>query len=509
MRSRKTGFVVLAIVLTLSLLAAIQLGCQNLDPVGADGLTGGDEDLAENTPPETYLALVPDPGQTVTATASAKTVNWWAEDADGWVESYLYRWGIVENDTTDSVIVPVDTAWYDSDWAFVEEETWIGTNQEEMDFVLPIRTPEAVFILQVKAVDNSGLVDPDPAEISFPIYNSRPSVEFRLTSNPTSLAGAIFYTFPVRSFVWDATDPDGNSSIAHVYYALDPQPEDTNWVQLSGVENSVSLEELEPGSHVFWLRVQDVAGFNSAPIIFPDSNNTSDPDQWIVKVPAPGGRLIVDDYLLESSNDHIDFYKAIYDSIYGDLGVEYSVWTLGNELPYVASDVTATLAMFDQVLWYSSYGQPMLKQAFNAMYSFINTPGNRMLLTTMVVDTGMTLDVAESVYRFTQTEPVPLGLFAVWLADTVFLEPESPEDYPELKLREYVGRPPFGLNAASGADVVYSLDPDSSAAPQYSGTPIVCVQRPDKSYTLMTIPLKLIDDRPSVGQFIKAVFDDE
>jgi hypothetical protein len=504
MASRQKWILMLTAALITAGFAVIQLGCQDLDPIGADGLPGGDEAPVDNEPPITHLSLNPDPGERPDTTTSAKKVNWWGEDPDGWVTAYLYRWGLVEEDTLGN---PLDTAWYDENWALAGDDHWIQTDQESGNFILPIRTEAATFAFEVKAIDNYGSIDETPAAIAYPVINSPPSVDFRLSSNPTSRAGRNYYTFPIRSFVWDATDPDGNQTIANSYWALDPTDGDTNWVEVDGRENSVTIDEIEPGEHTFFLKVRDLAGFDSPTIQFPDSNVSTDPEAWVVKAPAPGGRLIVDDFSLDSGNEHLKFYTAIYDSVYGAQDTAYSVWELGTELPYVTADITQSLLMFDEIYWYTYYGAPQLRQAFNSMYTFINTPGNQMLLSTLTVDTGMVLDLAVDQYNST---PANI-LIDFYQDDPVYFVPEDTQTYPTMTLREIVGRSVIGLvpDTTSDAQVVYRLDPSTHSPPQYDDEPIICLQRPDKSYTLITVPLKTVNDRAEVAQFLQAVFDDD
>ncbi|MFH0883601.1 MAG: hypothetical protein V2A56_11490 [bacterium] len=503
MSARKTGLVVLAAVLTLALIALVQLGCQNLDPVGADGRTGNVLGSSDNRPPQTYLSIVPDPGVLPVASSSNKVMHWWAEDSDGWIVSYEYRWGLL---VTDTLGIVVDTQWYDDSWQQVNDSTWNSTTLEQKEFTLPIRTPTAEFTFQVLAVDNEGAIDPDPATITFPVFNSRPDVSFRLASNPVSYAGKTYKTFNVRSFAWDATDPDGYQTIEKVYYALDPLPGDTAWQEMDAIYNTVTLRDLETGEHNFWLKVEDLAGFQSPTIHFPDSHVASDPLKWVVKQPA-GDYLIVDDYYLDEGNVHLDFYRAIFDSLYGgEEGDVYSTWELGTELPYVAVDISETLLKFKRVLWYSFYGTPLLRQAFNSMYGFINTPGNRMLLTTMTVDTGMVLDLSDSTYAINYDLSRPRVYTSA--ADTVYFVPEEGTGLPTMMLDELVSRVWIGLAEKPGIEILYRLDPSVKSPPQYSGTPIVCVRRVDKSYTLLTVPLETIKDPAIVGRFIQVVFDE-
>ncbi len=484
------------------LLAALLFGlsgCGEKTPVDANGLPGGGKSPAGNLPPETYLSLDFAPDARPDTSSSRKRMNWWGEDEDGRVVGYYYRWGkliyeVTDTTTADSGFVVEDTLWTDTEW--------VETTDEEKEFLVPIRSSSATFTFQVKAVDNDGAEDPTPATISFPVVNSRPEVSFRIQSNPMSVAGT-HYTFTTRSFVWDATDPDGNETIEHFYYALDPAEGDTQWVELPGTDASVTLRDLAPGPHTFWLKAADVANFESGRIHFPDSTVATDPEEWVVKVPV-GRYLIVDDYELDAQNVHLDFYRAIFDSLYGVEGEAYSTWEI-IDLPYVTVDITETLLAFDRVLWFSYYGQPKLRQAFNSMYSFINSSDKRMFLTTMSVDTSMVLDLADSLwtavpYRLTTTP-----------ADTLRLIPQDVTALPVLAMpsNSIIGRPVIAFRPAEGVRVIYHLDESTSTPPQYQGTPVIGLARADRSYAFISVPMQVFLSRPAVGEVIRVLFEED
>ena len=493
---------VFAAALLIGASALVQLGCENQDPIAADGTTGGPENPVGNVPPSTYLSLDTSGGQMPDTSASSKVVNWWGEDPDGRVVAYRYRWGqLVMDESVDPPVV-TDTLWYDADFQVVATPIWLETNRESISVTLPIRTVYATFLLQVRAVDNDGGVDPGMAEITFPVVNTRPEIAFRLGSNPLQYIGDDYVTYPIRSFVWDATDPDGNESIDKILYAMNPSDGDTNWVELEGSASSVRLgpDELVIGENYFWVKVRDVAGFDSPPISFPDTVNVStDPDRWLVKE-AAGQYLIFDDYRLDSANETLNFYREIYDDLYGPEGEAYSVWEL-EELPFVTEDLAGTLGLFDNVLWFSSFGQPMLRNAFNAMYNFINTPGKRMLLTTALVDTGMVLDLADSLYSFT-------GRIGINDDDPVLMVPEAGTGLPQIQLTGGIRQTLYAFQEAEGTEVIYRMDPSTHSTPWYQGEPVVGLRRTDKSYTLIAIPLtNATVNQADVRQVIQVTFE--
>ncbi len=484
-------------------------GCEEPDPVNADGTTGGDRSPSENQPPETYLHLDLYPDQMPDTTTSSKMLYWWGEDPDGRVIAYRYRWGkliTVEPDTGDNLDdtpIPPDTSWIG--------DGWTETRDENGYFVLPIRTASETFTFQVRALDNDSLIDPTPATLSFPVVNSKPSIQFRLGSNPFRTAET-FHTFTTRTFVWDASDPDGNETISGYKYALDPTEGDTSWIDLEAPASAVTLRDLPEGSHAFYLKCVDVAGFESNTIHFPDSTSDTDPQEWVVKLPAPGGYLLVDDVEFDypGDNNQTRFYTGVFEELYGEENVNFSTWKVDLELPFAVEDITETLMMFDRVLWYSYLGGTSFNEALNAITTFINTPGNRFVFTGTFdgtePDTAAFMDLAAdwslSTQRLTNTPGV----------DTIRVQPV---DYPALPMLQLgssaISRPIWSFIPAEDAVVLYQLD-ENLAPPStigwYEGTPIIGLGRQDKSYSVFSVPLQPFNESGNVTEAIRVLLDE-
>lgn len=331
------------------------------DTVWQYNLTG---DLSDSTVWDTI------PGAFTTVMTSRQEIHWWGEDPDGEIIGYYYKWSS------------------DSAWTFTQEESGL--------FFIPILTELDVFDFQVKAMDRDSLVDDTPAKIVLPIKNSAPEINFRYRSNPllTNLPDDTSFTFPTRTFVWDIYDQDGNSSIIDIFYALD-DPCDTCWVRLdAAIHTSITLTGLKPGFHTFYLKTRDIAGAESYTVQFPDTNNTNEPDYWKV-LPVVGNVLIVDDYPQDDSNVAQAWYRSALDSIVGSQG--YSVWEIGKELPFSATDVNATLAYFEHVIWYSAYTQrETYLDAGSSIMAFIANGGNFFINTPELKDSTFTWFPLES-----------------------------------------------------------------------------------------------------------------
>ncbi|MFQ6604403.1 MAG: hypothetical protein ACE5D8_02505 [Fidelibacterota bacterium] len=285
-----------------------------------------------------------------TVMSSRQFLHWWGEDSDGEVVGYYYKWS------------------NESDWTYTTEEAHL--------FFVPIQTDLDIFTFQVKAIDRDSLVDPTPAVITLPIQNSPPEIHFRFRSNPLAadINSDTSFTFPTRTFVWDLYDQDGKESIVDVFYALDSIC-DSCWQQLDAASYaSITLTGLSPGFHTFYAKTRDIAGAESNIIQFPDTNNVDEPSFWKV-LPVSGDVLIVDDYPQDNGNVAQEWYSNTLAAIVGE--GNFSVWEIGDALPFSATDVQATLSYFKHVIWYSATtGKETYLDASGSILAYILNGGN-------------------------------------------------------------------------------------------------------------------------------------
>lgn len=289
-------------------------------------------------------------------TTSKQQLHWWGEDKDGNIIGYKYKWS--------------------------SDTSWIYTTEEEALFYVPIRTDLDVFSFEVKAIDNDSLEDVTPAKLIVPIRNSAPEISFRYRSNPfvTDIQSDTSLTFPTRTFVWDASDQDGIETITDIYYAIDDTCY-TCWTQLDAVSfSSITLTDIAPGYHTFYIKAQDIAGAESNIAFFPDDSNPNEPGFWRVMT-VDGDVLLVDDFSQDSQNNAQNWYRSVLDSLIGMN--QYSIWEIGNELPYSNSDVSANLKYFSKVIWYAAYtggetyqeaGSSLLNYVMDGGHLFLNAP---------------------------------------------------------------------------------------------------------------------------------------
>ncbi|MCI0472400.1 MAG: hypothetical protein L0Y76_02325, partial [Ignavibacteria bacterium] len=282
----------------------------------SDPVTG---DL-QNIPPDTHLTLFPDsviaPGSTL------RKIAWWGDDADGFVAGYYFSF-----DST----LPV------SSWTF--------TDKSDSTFLLQMNGNDTTFRFYVAAVDDKGEVDPSPASNLYPTINSAPSMQF---VSGTEIPDTIY---PVATFKWSATDPDGNSTIRYFYWSLN----DTNhFNRLDGAVNIMTLVSdsglVLNSANCLYMRVQDNAGAYSPVVRMPADTN----DYFFVKK-VNSKILLIKDMPLAELNTLSAFYKSAMDTIrYDSLDIKTDN---GKFIPKIINPMfVETLNLYDIVIWSAGRG---------------------------------------------------------------------------------------------------------------------------------------------------------
>ena len=465
---------------TLYLLLAVAfivlVRCSLQDPFGDEK----DSKLTGNMPPETHLFLYVDQQQIayfdtvrigdttkvridtsyyttgLDTTPSKQIVHWWGDDPDGQVIGYYYQWD------------------YESEPTF--------TTDEYDTFYVPIRSEYDEFTIRVWAVDNDSLSDPSAAVLCYPVYNSPPEILFRLGSNPLVVNNpdVTAFTFPTRTFSWEAYDPDGKETITNIWYALD---DTSSWIALPGDETQLTLRDdvLTPGEHKIFIRAQDVSGRYSNLITFPDPDDDQVPNRWVVK-PIQGDILLVNDYAQDQNLHEIqNFYTQILDAIdrVGENG--YSVWEIGtdrtpvvnpqNALPASSIDIEANLSYFKKVIWFSFRGRPGLLDASLSITKFISNGGK------IFISNGNNL-LPDTTWTFTNIDTVkilnPTGRLFVDTEINAFFG-SNDDSALDLKLGELIADRVYSLIPGIGATPVFKMQNDTTATVKvpYTGEPVV------------------------------------
>ncbi len=305
--SRKTQLLLAAVTLT----GLIFGGCK-------EKISGA---YKENSPPETFLFVQSTGKDTLNHTASIQKLFWDGRDNDGFVTGFYYTWK-----------------------ANPDSSDWQWTQKRAMSFPLIITGAETSYVFQIKAVDNDGAVDPTPARQLFPIKNTPPTINWVPTSRIPDT------TFTVASFVWQANDLDGDSTIAFFEYALD---DTTQWHRIAGYRRTLVLTAdsglAQEGDHVFFIRAVDIANSRSPVIRMPEHGT------WYVKKPK-GDYLLIDDFQAESKTDGPDrYYKGMMRRVLSEIapGNDFDYWNIEEQFPASRLQFIETLKLFRRILWYS------------------------------------------------------------------------------------------------------------------------------------------------------------
>jgi len=134
--------------------------------------------------------------------SSRVNISWWGDDPDGYIEGYEYA-------ITDT-----------------SEGSWRFTTRTDSVFILPISPGEDIdnVLFAVRAIDNEGEKDPDPASIEFPLKNSNPVTELNTLELPPDT------TYSIASFGWSISDPDGLRTIQRTEIAINDSV--NGWVEI-------------------------------------------------------------------------------------------------------------------------------------------------------------------------------------------------------------------------------------------------------------------------------------
>jgi hypothetical protein len=448
----------------------LMVGCDSLKNPFLEPL---DSAPLENQAPQTHLFLTfePDGMDTVYSdtsddftvittrhlpdtTTSRQILYWWGEDPDGEVVAYHYRWNF--------------------------QSDWVRTLAEQDTFFLPLDVAYEEFLFEVKAEDDQGELDPTPATLRIPVANSQPSIEFSINSNPVagSNPNVTHITFPTRTFSWTVTDIDGLETINQIRYKLDATD---IWHFLDGNVTSITLEDIEPGLHTFYVQAIDTAGAASNLLQFPDSSDAAAPNGWRVIEPV-GDILLIDDYKLDDGTTHT-FYTDILDSLVGPEG--YSTFEVGyNEkaLPTTTTDQVAMFSYFETVIWYHYSEAPSLPNADGGLRTYLETGGN-VFISSLLMDTEYTFTSIDSNWVMNPSGRMLPGL-EIFVVDQMVTD--SVRFIPELTLstssliakRVSAYKPAFFIDGEQSHDLFVTGEPRNSNEAWTGNAPIAQLFKP-------------------------------
>lgn len=199
-------------------------------------------DLLPNQPPKTFTVvdtIIRSGNDRLTSTV---VINWWGTDPDGFIAGYEFTFDPNPSPAT----------------------VWTYTTRTDSTFLLtvPAGNDSFDFRFTVRAVDNFGLKDPNPASVRYPVKNSPPNADFSYpASGGNALAGGFpLVSYPVLHYSWQGSDPDGLNTLEQYELVLNDTLQTANYFTLSATFNEVILQ------------AENLTGAGSACLVFPGNN---------------------------------------------------------------------------------------------------------------------------------------------------------------------------------------------------------------------------------------------
>ncbi len=291
------------------------------------------EETVENIPPDTHIFVE---GRTDTVPAY-QVIHWYGNDPDGEVVGFYYHW---DNDTPSFTTKNVDT------------------------FTLSVPDSDSIGVhtLYVAAVDNEGALDPTPAEVTIPVKNSPPTIQFQHGTLPPDT------TLPYVTFYVETHDIDGDESVVGFYYRTDY---DTVWTFQSIDTDYVTFKNVPEGVHYFCFRAVD------------KSHAVSDIIADTVYIEGTQGRILVIDDSPDPNADNT--YGVFFSDNYSG---NYTVWNVRKFLPYSPYDIDGIVngLGFDVIFWYTGTDVNVMNPLRKAIETYLKEGKSIFLIGPSVLD---------------------------------------------------------------------------------------------------------------------------
>lgn len=474
-------------------------------------------ELNGNLPPRTFTVVdtIFRSGDDRLTTTVA--IQWWGDDPDGFITGYEF--------TFDDIITPATN--------------WVFTTRLDSIFLLavPAGSDTFDFSFNVRAVDNAGLRDPNPARVKYPVKNSPPVVAFVYAPNGGNpLAGGNpVVSFPAVRYSWIGNDPDGLNTLAGYELFLN----DTNATpyELAEVFDAVILKATDLSGNV--SEAQVFAGTNTNPLasrisgmLLNDTNRlyiravdqsgaksafeVSNP--IYIKKPV-SGFLLVNAYGNDPNPDqNADAIDAFYEAQFAGLNITaYDKVQIfkreGNRFTRLSPDnrtQSMVFDFFDQIIWAGPDFDYSIVFTRNTMGSFLANGGKLLLSTT----SGDASPVVSNFFELSPIDsllPVPEGTSNL-MTDTSTIQPLQ-AGYPTLRHKGFASlvRP---IRFVNGTTVLYranilSRNNSTFQINLYQGHRDIMGMRTNSSngskFVLSTLELHRLNNNGNLDQLLQRI----
>lgn len=435
---------------------------------------------------------------------SEVTLNWWGDDPDGFVVGYEFTFEEVITDIT----------------------VWQFTTTQDSTFILapPAGDDSADFVIQIRAVDNMGLVDPTPARLVIPVKNSPPTVAFV----PGLIAPK--KSFPVLKYFWTGTDPDGPDNLLR--YEVCFNDTTTAPYQLDKTVVSAIFEAVDPKLDFITCKVYQNAA--TSPNVLTIEGMTS--NAWntlyiraVDQSEAKSSYIAADSIFIKKVNSNIlmvnGYSTLTNEAFYGSklTNAGYTIFdtiqifetVAGNYTQQSADNITQgkVFDMFDLIIWYSNQADKSFSLAQKTSAAFFNT-GGKMLMSVYI---SSTFDPLSNFLDFT-----PIASLVSPVDTTLILNLDAqliPEiaGWPTLQTTSIVGivKP---INLQIGASPLYAAnltakDNFTLALTPWLGVSTVLAKKNDgagnTNFVISTLELNKLDGLGNIDELFQKVLIDE
>ena len=420
----------------------------------------------ENQSPQTYLSLFPDsviaPGSTL------KKISWWGDDPDGFVAGFRISF--------DSI-------------------NWGYTTKNDSTFLLSINGNDSTFRFYVAAVDDKGAVDPSPASNLYPVINTPPSMVFQAdTEIPDT-------TFPIATFKWTGTDPDGNSTIRYYYWALN---DTNNFRQISGSLDIMTLTAdsglVLNSNNILYMKAQDNAGAFSNIVRMPDTSRT-----WFVKSVTAKVLLIKDMPISQMSTADSYFSNALDTISYDVLDIKSNN---GSLIPTIVNPMfIETLKLFEIVVWSANRGNVSSDDAnfdlAQQSLPFYTLAGGKLFFTTGLPNVES--QAQGNLINFAPIDSITYCTIALITSNLNLIA--SDPSYPVLTSSNLIQRT-RGMKIPSTTQIVYRLPINTSC--QDSTIVAIKDKQMNPNVIFMSMPVYYLNGNPTNSKtFFRKVLIEE